>query len=88
MTLTGTPVAATTGLPKESRGSTTMTFDAQNTGNFDAYQSLCAPSFSGVRRSGPRNASFDRAGWMADRQRMFQKPTVDFFPAVVSGRLL
>ena len=48
--------------------------DAQNTGNFAAYQSLYAPSFTGVRRSGPRTASFDRAGWMADRERMFRKP--------------
>jgi len=48
--------------------------DAQNTGNFDAYQALYAPSFTGVRRSGPRTASFDRAGWMADRERMFRKP--------------
>ncbi len=48
--------------------------DAQNTGNFADYQSLYAPSFTGVRRSGPRTASFDRAGWMADRERMFRKP--------------
>ena len=50
-----------------------MWLEAQNAGNFDAYQSLYAPSFTGVRRSGPRTASFDRAGWMADRQRMFRK---------------
>jgi hypothetical protein len=48
--------------------------DAQNAGNFADYQSLYAPSFTGVRRSGPRTASFDRAGWMADRERMFRKP--------------
>ena len=48
--------------------------DAQNTGNFADYQSPYAPSFTGVRRSGPRSASFDRAGWMADRERMFRKP--------------
>ena len=47
---------------------------AQNTGDFEAYQSLYAPTFTGVRRSGPRTASFDRAGWMADRERMFRKP--------------
>ena len=46
---------------------------AQNAGNFDAYRSLYAPSFTGVRRSGSRTASFDRAGWMQDRQRMFRK---------------
>jgi hypothetical protein len=48
--------------------------DAQNTGNFADYQALYAPSFTGVRRSGPRIASFDRARWMADRERMFRKP--------------
>jgi len=48
--------------------------DAQNTGNFADYQSPYAPSFTGVRRSGPRSASFDWAGWMADRERMFRKP--------------
>ena len=48
--------------------------DAQNTGNFADYQALYAPNFTGVRRSGPRTASFDRAGWMADRERMFRKP--------------
>jgi hypothetical protein len=48
--------------------------DAQNTGNFADYQALYAPSFTGVRRSGARTASFDRAGWMADRERMFRKP--------------
>src|SRR5450631_1157133 len=48
--------------------------DAQNTGNFAAYRSLYASTFTGVRRSGPRTASFDRAGWMADRERMFRKP--------------
>lgn len=46
---------------------------AQNAGNFDAYQSLYAPGFTGVRRSGSRTASFDRAGWMQDRERMFRK---------------
>ena len=46
---------------------------AQNAGNFDAYQALYAPIFTGVRRSGSRTASFDRAAWMQDRQRMFRK---------------
>jgi len=46
---------------------------AQNAGNFEAYQSFYAPNFTGVRRSGSRTASFDRAGWMQDRRRMFQK---------------
>jgi hypothetical protein len=47
--------------------------DTQNRGDFAAYQALYAPEFSGVRRSGLRVATFDRAGWLADRQRMFKK---------------
>jgi hypothetical protein len=47
---------------------------AQNRGDFAAYERLYAPEFSGVRRSGARTATFDRAGWMKDRKRMFQKP--------------
>lgn len=46
---------------------------AQNDGDFAAYQSLYAEAFSGVRRSGTRKAVFDRAGWMKDRARMFAK---------------
>jgi ketosteroid isomerase-like protein len=47
---------------------------AQNEGRFDDYQKLYSDGFTGVRRSGTRVASFDRAGWMKDRQRMFRKP--------------
>ena len=47
---------------------------AQNSGDFESYQSLYADKFTGVRRSGPRTRSFDRKGWLADRQRMFRKP--------------
>jgi hypothetical protein len=47
---------------------------AQNRGDFDAYQKLYANGFHGVRRSGTRTVELDRAGWIADRQRMFQKP--------------
>jgi ketosteroid isomerase-like protein len=47
---------------------------AQNGGDFAAYQALYAKKFTGVRRSGARAVSLDRAGWMRDRQRMFQKP--------------
>ena len=45
----------------------------QNTGDFDDYQKLYAPDFRGVKRSGPRTATFDRTAWLQDRQRMFQK---------------
>lgn len=46
---------------------------AQNAGDFAAYQALYAPRFTGVRRSGPRTVKLDRAGWMKDRGRMFDK---------------
>jgi hypothetical protein len=47
---------------------------AQNRGDFAAYEKLYAHKFTGVRRSGTRAVSLDRAGWMRERQRMFQKP--------------
>jgi hypothetical protein len=47
---------------------------AQNQGKLDAYQVLYAQKFQGIRRSGPRVRRFDRAGWLADRERMFRKP--------------
>ncbi|MCU1279413.1 MAG: hypothetical protein JWM53_2959 [bacterium] len=47
---------------------------AQNGGDFAAYEALYAKRFTGVRRSGARAASLDRAGWMRDRQRMFRQP--------------
>jgi hypothetical protein len=47
---------------------------AQNHGDFATYQSLYARNFTGVRRSGERVIPLDRAGWMADRARMFKRP--------------
>ncbi len=47
---------------------------AQNHGDFAAYQALYARTFTGVRRSGERVVNFDRAGWIADRARMFKRP--------------
>lgn len=44
---------------------------AQNEGDFARYEALYAARFSGVKRAGPRSRSFDRAGWLADRRRMF-----------------
>ncbi len=49
---------------------------AQNQGDFAAYQKLYGDTFIGVRRSGAKVRRFDRAGWMADRGRMFAKPMV------------
>ncbi len=46
---------------------------AQNEGDFAAYQQLYAAGFVGVRRSGTRVATLDRAGWLKERARMFKK---------------
>lgn len=46
---------------------------AQEDGDFAAYQALYADPFTGIRRSGTRKATFDRAGWIKDRERMFKK---------------
>jgi hypothetical protein len=48
---------------------------AQNRGDFAAYKDLYATRFEGIKRAGPRVRHFDRAGWLADRARMFQPPT-------------
>jgi hypothetical protein len=47
---------------------------AQNGGDFAAYEKLYADKFEGVKRVGDRVSRFARAGWMADRKRMFGKP--------------
>ena len=49
---------------------------AQNTGDLAGYQKLYDDRFTGVRRSGAKVRRFDRAGWMADRGRMFEKAMV------------
>jgi ketosteroid isomerase-like protein len=52
---------------------------AQDDGDYERYAALYGARFTGVRRSGPRTRSFDRAGWLGDRKRMFAKPMqVDF----------
>jgi ketosteroid isomerase-like protein len=56
---------------------------AQNRGDYPAYQALYADRFTGVRRSGVKIRRFDRAGWMADRTRMFKKPMVVAAEALV-----
>lgn len=47
---------------------------AQNTGDLAAYRTLYADPFFGIRRSGVHVVTFDHAGWMKDRARMFRKP--------------
>jgi hypothetical protein len=49
---------------------------AQSGGDFAGYQTLYGDRFTGVRRSGSKVRRFDRAGWMKDRGRMFEKPMV------------
>jgi hypothetical protein len=50
--------------------------EAQNQGQFERYEQLYATKFFGVKRAGKRELRFDRADWLADRRRMFQKPMV------------
>lgn len=68
------PAARADELDDEARALVDRWRDAQNRGDFAAYQALYAPRFTGVRRSGPREVRLDRAGWMKDRARMFGKP--------------
>jgi polyisoprenoid-binding protein YceI len=46
--------------------------EAQNNGNFLAYQDLYDDEFRGIRRTS-KAVAFDRAGWLADRKSMFRK---------------
>jgi hypothetical protein len=48
--------------------------DAQNAGDFAAYERWYAPRFTGIKRSGSRTQSYARAGWVADRRVMFARP--------------
>lgn len=71
------PAAAATAVQAveitEARALVDAWLEAQNKGDFDAYQRLYAQRMTGVRRSGEVAKSFARAGWMADRRRMFAK---------------
>ena len=49
---------------------------AQNEGRVDAYKSLYANKFLGVKRAGSRVSRFDHDGWLRDRERMFRKKMV------------
>jgi len=46
---------------------------AQNDASFDAYAANYAPRFTGIKRSGTRERTFGRAGWLADRTKMFKQ---------------
>ena len=48
--------------------------EAQNAGDFAAYEALYAERFQGIKRVGASTHRFDRERWMRDRQRMFAAP--------------
>ncbi len=77
---------AATPAPADVRAAVERWRAAQTAGDFAAYESLYAPAFQGVRRSGEKTVTLDRAGWLADRKRMFAKPMrVDVTDLVVHG---
>jgi hypothetical protein len=45
---------------------------AQNERQLQRYLDLYAPAFTGVRRSGTKTVTMDRAAWARDRERMFK----------------
>jgi hypothetical protein len=47
---------------------------AQNQGDFAAYSALYAKRMMGIKRVGTRSTSFDREGWLKDRETMFRRP--------------
>lgn len=55
----------------EARAVLEQWLGAQNQGDFTRYQSLYAARFAGIKRAGERTRSYDRPGWIADRQAMF-----------------
>lgn len=87
------PVAALTP-HQEARALLDRWLQAQNEGRFDEYQTLYGEGFEGVRRSGNRTAHFDRAGWLQDRKRMFEKPmtvvaeNVHIYASARAGRIV
>ncbi|HEX6241552.1 MAG TPA: hypothetical protein VFZ61_11680 [Polyangiales bacterium] len=48
--------------------------EAQNRGDYAAYEALYASKFMGIKRAGVRTTRFERSGWLKDRARMFKKP--------------
>lgn len=46
---------------------------AQNEGDLESYKAAYAGKFYGVKRVGEKTSSFDRLGWLKDRERMFKK---------------
>ena len=48
--------------------------DVQNAGDFEAYQTLYANGFRGIKRVGNRKAELNHQSWIQDRARMFRRP--------------
>ena len=72
----GVPPAASTGAVTEpaARALVDTWLNAQNAGDFTTYGELYAKRFDGIKRVGERVRKYDRAGWLEDRARMFQRP--------------
>ena len=66
---------AAMGIPpkEEARALLDRWLQDQNQANLADYQKLYGDGFAGVRRSGSRTVTLDRAGWLKDRERMFRK---------------
>jgi hypothetical protein len=67
------PAAVAAITEAEAAGVLIAWLDAQNKGDFDAYERLYAAKFFGVKRAGDRTYRLDREGWVKDRRRMFSK---------------
>jgi hypothetical protein len=48
--------------------------EAQNHGDFAAYEKFYASKFLGIKRAGEKTTSYAREPWLTDRKRMFAKP--------------
>lgn len=65
----------------------------QNAGDFQAYAALYAERFHGIKRVGERTTTYERTGWLADRERMFRRPmtvgidNVEVIPAAGAARV-
>lgn len=68
----GAAPAARTLSESDARALVETWSQAQNRGDFAAYETLYAARLDGVRRTGAVTHRFDRAGWLNDRRRMFQ----------------
>ncbi len=72
----GLPTAAAQALSdgerKAGEALVTKWVEAQNRGDFAAYQALYAQSFNGIKRVGKVAKTLDRAGWLVDRKAMFK----------------